>query len=241
MHQQLVKEFLKELFWENKVNKRQKGIMVWIIIWAGLLVAVLYSPIGSPDLYSTQNYYVENRTITTGNIVIQNAPKVNSSSENSDNGLDIPDISSLPGTNYTVRNYQSANSGSQGTSYGVQIKSSQSVNSSGSTGQVLEGSSFISSGKSSSRNSAGSSAIVMTNGITTLSLTNDISSNSTKQSATPYRGGSGGTDPGGDPTGPAIPVGDGWGLLVLFGLCYIAFKKRLFIIEQFNKHVYKQN
>jgi len=215
--------------------------MVWIIIWAGLLVAVLYSPIGSPGLYSSQNYYVENRSITTGNIVIQNSPKVNSASENSENGLDIPDISSMPRTNYSVSNYQSAHSGSHGSSYGVQSQSYQNVNSSGSTGQSQEGSSFISSGKSSSRNSAGSSAIVMTNGITTLSVTNDISSNSTKQSATPYRGGSGGTDPGGDPTSPPIPVGDGWGLLVMFGLCYVAFKKRLFIITQFNKHVFKQN
>jgi len=240
MQQQQVKEFLKELFWENKVNKKQKGIMVWIIIWAGLLIGVLYSPIGSPDLYSSHNYYVENRTITTGNVVIQNSPKVNSSSESSDNGLDIPDISSMPRTTYTVNNSQSANSGSQGASYGVQNQSYRN-NSSGSAGQSQEGSSFITSGKSSSRNSAGSSAIVMTNGITTLSLTNDI--NSTKQSnaPTPYRGGSGGTDPGGDPTAPPIPVGDGWGLLVLFGMCYVAFKKRFFIIRQFNRHVFRQN
>ena len=216
--------------------------MVWIIIWAGLLVAVLYSPIGSPDLYSSQNYYVENRNITTDNVVIQNAPKVNSASENSDNGLDIPDISSMSRPTYTVSNNQSANSGSQGSSYGVQSQSYQNDNTSGSTGQSQEGSSFISSGKSSSRNNAGSSAIVMTNGITTLSLTNDLSSISTKQSTpTPYRGGSGGTDPGGDPTAPPIPVGDGWGLLVMFGLCYVAFKKRLFIFRQFNKNVFKHN
>ena len=225
------------------MSKKQKNIMVWIIVWAGLLVAVLYSPIGSPDLYSSQNYYVDNRTISTGNTVIQNAPKSNSETENTDNGLDIPDISSMSRPTYTVSNNQSANSGSHGSSYGVQSQSYQNDNASGATGQSQEGSSFISSGKSSSRNNAGSSAIVMTNGITTLSLTNDLSSISTKQSTapTPYRGGSGGTDPGGDPTAPPIPVGDGWGLLVMFGLCYVAFKKRFFIIRQFNSHVFKQN
>jgi len=204
--------------------------MVWILIWAGLLIVVLYSPIGSPDLYSTKNYYVENHSVTFNNNVIQNAPKVNSASYNNDNGLDIPDISQISKTNYTVNDYQSTNTLSQGSSYAVQSQSYQNNNSSGSGG-LSGGNSFIAS--SGSRNSAASSAIVMTNGITTLSLSADLSSNSSKQSSNPYKGGTGATDPGGDPTGPPIPVGDGWGLLVLFGVCYAAFKKRLFIKKQF--------
>jgi len=216
------------------VSKKQKNIMVWIIVWAGLLVAVLYSPIGSPDLYSSRNYYVDNRTITTGNTVIQNAPKGTSTSENTDNGLDIPDVSTMPKTTYAVNSYHAAHSMSQGSAYSVQNQSYQNGNSSGSNGQGTEGGTFISHGRSSA-NSAGSSAIVMTNGITTMSVTNDLSTNTVKQSASAGGGGRGGTDPGGDPTGSAIPVGDGWELLVLFGCCYAAYKKRLFITSQFSK------
>ena len=209
--------------------------MIWIMVWAGLLVAVLYSPVGSPDLYSSHNYYVENRTITTGTTVIQNAPKGNRVSENTDNGLDIPDISSMPKTTYSVNSYQSGNSMSQGSGYSVQNQSYQNSSSSGSNGQGPEGSAFISGGRSS-RNSAASSAIVMTNGITTLSVTNDVSNNTVKQGAQAGGSGRGGTDPGGDPTGAAIPVGDGWELLVLFGLCYAAYKKRVYIASKLSLH-----
>lgn len=205
--------------------------MIWIIVWAGLLIVVLYSPIGSPDLYNSRNYYVQNQSITVNNNVIQNAPKINPVSQNSDNGLDIPDISPVSRTNYAVNNYQSSGSSSQGYSYSIQNQSYQNNNSSGSDGISSGGNSFIMSG--GSRNSSASSAVVMTNGITTLSLTTDLNSNPTKQSSSPYKGGTGGTDPGGDPTGPPIPVGDGWGLLVFFGVCYAAFKKRLFVKNKF--------
>jgi hypothetical protein len=47
-----------------------------------------------------------------------------------------------------------------------------------------------------------------------------------KQSINSYTPGTGGTDPGDDPTGNPIPVGDGWYLLAFFGVCYAAFKMR---------------
>ena len=36
--------------------------------------------------------------------------------------------------------------------------------------------------------------------------------------------GSGGTDPGGDPTGDPIPVGDGWIAMLLFAIAYSILK-----------------
>ena len=118
-------------------------------------------------------------------------------------------------------NYQSAGEGVQSSSYGVQTLSSQNNNSSGS-GNSGGGSSFFAGG--GSHGSAGSSGISMTNGLSTLSLTTNLNSNVTKQNSTPYTPGTGGTDPGGDPTGGPIPVGDGWVIFVLFGIIYAIIK-----------------
>jgi len=71
-------------------------------------------------------------------------------------------------------------------------------------------------------NSAGSSAIIMTNGITTLSLTSEMSNPFSKQNATEQTASfDSGSDPGDDgDLGNPIPVGDGWGLLVFLGVFY---------------------
>jgi len=214
--------------------------MIWMIIWAGLFIAVLYSPVGSPDLYTSQNYYVENQNVSTTPGTIQNAPKKGYSSENSSNELDVPQVSSLSKTSYSVGNYPSASTSSRGSSYSVQTQNYQTNNSSGTAGLSGGGNTFIASG--SSRNSAGTSGMVMTNGITTLSTTSNLSNQTIKQGANtnitadpPY------TDPGEDPFGPPIPVGDGWGLLVLFGVCYAAFKMRVSLLHQLHTHTSKKN
>ena len=81
----------------------------------------------------------------------------------------------------------------------------------------------------------------MTNGITTLSTTTILGNQTTKQGATATTtSNNGGTDPGGDPTGPPIPAGDGWGLLILFGVCYAAFKYRSIILNQLHLHPTKR-
>jgi hypothetical protein len=205
------------------VTKKQYKIMVWLIVWAGLLIVVLYSPIGSPDLYSSPTYYVINESSSAGNSTTLNAPKGNFESDNySNDDTEIPDVSSESRSNYAVGNYQSAGESMQGSSYGVQSQSYYN-NSSGSTEMSGGGSSFFAGG--SSHGSAGSSGISMTNGMTTLSLTTNLSNNIiTKQNATTYTSGTGGTDPGGDPTGNPIPVGDGWGIFILLGVIYAFIK-----------------
>lgn len=209
------------------MTKKQKGILTWILVWAGLLIVVLYSPIGSPDLYYSQNYYMENQPIAV-NGSITNVPKGNYASDNSDVAMDIPDVSSHLTTNYSVGSSNSTGGGIAGTSYSAQNQTYHYNNSSGSAYSGGGVGSFI-SGRGS-RSSAGSSGVSMTNGITTLSLTTDLSSVSSKQTVNAYAPNTGGTDPGGDPTGPPIPVGDGWGLLLFFGVCYAAFKKKSFLI-----------
>jgi len=213
------------------LNKRQKNIVTWIIVWAGLLIVVLYSPVGSPDLYSSQNYYADNQKVplTGGGII--NSPKGTSSTEDTDNGTDIPDIASLPGSDYTTGNYQSANFASRGSSNSIQNQTYQNSNSSSTDASGGSGVSIIAGG--GSRSSNGTSGIAMTNGITSMSSTDlTTATNTTKQSSpSSTQTTAGGTDPGGDPTGDPIPVGDGWGLLLLFGGIYILFKRKFFFFK----------
>ena len=204
-------------------NKKKK--LVWILVWAGLFIVVLYSPIGSPYLYTSNNYYTEYQSGTFKDGTIQNASKIKASPEYNDNELDIPDISVNSNTNYSFGSYSSAPiSYSQGSSYAEgQTQSYQNNNYSGAAGG---GGSFIVSGRSGG--SAASSGFSMTSGISTLSLVSKLGSGIPKQMSTSStEDNGGGTDPGGDPTGNPIPVGDGWGLFFLFGSCYAVYKRFL--------------
>ena len=72
----------------------------------------------------------------------------------------------------------------------------------------------------------------MNNGITALTLT-DLSTQTPKQSTnTNITSDPTITDPGDDPFGPPIPVGDGWGLLTFLGFCYAAFKMRSLLFRK---------
>jgi len=201
---------------------KQKGIMGWIIVWAGLLIVVLYSPVGSPELYSSQNYSTEYQNIGFKKGEILNAPKVNSSTGTTSDEPDMPDLNLETKSNYSIRNVQSATSTSQGSFGSVK---SQSYQNSNATGGNLSGSGTTVLANRSSGKSEGSSGIIMTNGMATLSTTTNLSTTTSRQSVNadaPL----GGTDPGSDPTGPPIPVGDGWGLLVLFGCAYALIKSK---------------
>jgi hypothetical protein len=218
------------------VNKKQKKMLVWIIVWAGLLIVVLYSPIGSPDLYTNTNYYVVDQPVSVQKGKTLNSPKRNFESENNTNGAELPDISSAPGSNYSAGNYQSSNIRAQGSTYNSQTQSYQNNYSAGSGNSATSGSSFLSGG--GSHRSTGSSGITMNNGTSTLSSTSNLSNTGpTKESVNTYTTGTGGTDPGGDPTGDPIPVGDGWETFILLGLLYFFTK----IFKTTNKHKFELN
>ena len=203
--------------------KKQKKIMVWLIVWAGLLIVVLYSPIGSPDLYSPTNYYFINQTVPVEKGAIVRTPKRNFESENNSNDAELPDISSLSRSNNAVGNYLSANTSSQGSYNAEKSQSYQNNNSSGSGNNGIGVSPFLTSG--SSHSSFGTSGISMSNGMSTLSLTMNLTNNGiAKESINTYTSSSGGTDPGGDPPGDPIPVGEGWEIFMFSGLLYSFIK-----------------
>ena len=197
--------------------------MVWLIVWAGLLIVVLYSPIGSPDLYSPTNYYFINQTVPVEKGTIVRTPKRNFESDNNSNDAELPDISQSLERNYAVGNYPSANNRSQGTLYAMQTPSYQTNNSSGSGNTGTGVSPFFTNGNS--HGETGTAGISMTNGMTAISVTSNLNNNGlTKENVNTYTSGSGGTDPGGDPTTDPIPIGDGWVIFILSGLIYSFIK-----------------
>ena len=210
------------------MTKKQKGIMTWTIVWAGLLIVVLYSPVGSPELYTTPNFYTEIHNIALKSGETHNSPKFNSTSGTTSDDMDIPDMNLSTKPTYSVLNYQSSNISTQGTSSGnLQTLSYQSNNSTDGNTKV-SGTTILAN--RSSVKSLGSSGTIMTNGIATLSTTSDLSNTTSRQSvnadAIP-----GATDPGADPIGDPIPVGDGWGLLIFFGIFYSVFKSKYIYIR----------
>jgi len=210
------------------VTKKQNTRLVWILVWAGLLIVVLYSPIGSPDYYSSNgNYYVVNQPVTLSSGTTLNAPKANSSDAGTSDELIIPEVSLTSKTNAGGGRYSSGNASSVGSSYG-NMSSPSYQNSNSTSGRMSGGGSLIASG--GSRSSAGSSEITMTNGITTMSLTSTGSNTPPKQNAgESVLGDVGGTDPGPDPTGDTIPVGEGWGIFIFCGISYLIYKMRLIL------------
>ena len=192
-------------------------------------MAVLYSPVGSPDMYSNKSFFTENQGVSFQEGRIENAPDVDLVSNGDDNELNVPDYGSpeLKTANYAVGGYQS-NSSSLGSSYSGQNQTyiHSNASSNGLTGGG--GSTFIASRGSGGSASSMSTGNNMTGDATTLSADVNMSTSSTRQSA-----GAGSstatTDPGGDPdSGTAIPVPDGWGFLLLLAVIYAFMKTKYF-------------
>ena len=202
---------------------KQKNRMNWLLIWAGLLIVVLYSPIGSPELYTSRNYYAGNQNAEYKKGEILNSPKKNSASVTTSEEIDIPDLNLSGKSNYSVGNYPSSNISTQGTSGGSSLTRTYQ-NTNAVSGSISGGGSFITSG--GSRSSAVTSGIISTNGIATLSATSNVNTDTPRQGSKTANPLTGGTDPGNDPTSDPIPTGDGCGLLILFGIVYTLFKSK---------------
>ena len=205
------------------MDKRQKSILVWVLVWAGLLLVVLYSPIGSPDLYSNRQYFSANQGVVFDGAVIENAPSVSSSSGNNSSSSSDP---SFELTGIGNNSYSASSSTSNDVNQG--FGGGGSMNSGLESRQIKGGSSFGGGfgfgGSTNSKNSKGNTSGQV---FGASSLGTDLTmlgeNNSTKQSVG-YTPGSGGTDPGDDPNGPPIPVGDGWFVMLVFSIVFAIWK-----------------
>lgn len=205
------------------MTKIQHTILVALLTCAGLLIAVLYSPFGSPDFYTSSKNRTESLKVAPINGTIANAPKRYAVSENAQDETDLPELTPPSISNRGIGNTVSKMNSSTGSINRVAQFPTYHHTNTVSTG--IHESPFLAGG--GKRNSAGSSAILMTNGITTLSVTSEVNNTVSKQNATDQITTTDGlSDPGEiGPTGDPIPIGDGWELLVLLGVCYGFFKR----------------
>lgn len=215
------------------MHKSDNTILIWVLSWAGVLLALLYSPFGSPDLYHPRKYFTENQGVNFNKITIKNEPRKESQASDADAelGVDITQSKRSKNFNYAVsgggvrsisKNISSINIRTTRKNFGKQLS-----NTSGSS----SGGSSSSSGKSGNRGgrdnnfSASSSSIGNSSNVVggALVAKADLSlfSDSTALASEYSRQNAGGVDLGlEDPTADPIPVGDGWIFLISIALIY---------------------
>lgn len=203
------------------MDKKQRNILVWVLIWAGLLVAVLYSPVGSPELYAPVHYYSSNGGVMYSNIQISNVPNIKSNVNNGYSGF-----STHPNSSYMNNGSLSAVSNTFDSRQNTGSFSWSNNSTAAKSKPNNIGGSMI--GMSSMRKSQGSANNTFAQNIGVVSMTTDMDISgdfsTTKQSVGTGIG-DGATDPGDDPTGPPIPLGDGWIFLLVLVSVYSIWKK----------------
>jgi len=230
------------------MNKGSNTVLIWILIWASLLVAMLYSPIGSPDLYYKKNYYLADQGVNFNRIKIKNEPSNILESEYY--STDFETNSNYRSTNYTQNNSYLADNTSNKyslSSVGTINNNSNGVNSPSqfTSGSIsLESVKFRNSSRNQKEENINRSSEVsfmsdISNSINTstsnnliassldLSIFSDINSTETNGYAQKVGIISPGED---DPNGDPIPVGDGWILMLVFGGIY-SLKKSIMKIK----------
>lgn len=185
-------------------------------------MAILYSPIGSPTDYSSLYYYSTNPGVQfQGGIT--NAPSTYSSVDYNEPELILP-------LQETGQRTIAASGISGSTNSDENFGSPAQVSSTGKTNdranQAVAGGTLISANYTSRGGQSNASGVVSQQGYGFTSLSNDLTTtnNTTRQNTLSGAGG-GGTDPGGDPTGPPIPVGDGWIFLLFLAGGYVIIKR----------------
>jgi hypothetical protein len=213
------------------VDKKKRNILIWSLTWAGLLLAVLYSPFGSPDLYVQKNNSSVMPDVSINVTEITNSPTLKSSNSHrsnnyqeanqSDLGTELNNSVLSNGRTNSIRNFDAnSNVGFASSNY------SQSSNTKSTSGEMNTG--FISLSERSSRNNTNNSQNTGTFSQTgNLGLLAENNLTTTKQSGNASKNdGGGNTDPGGDPNGPPIPVGDGWVFLLFLSLLFALWKMK---------------
>ena len=196
-------------------------MMVWILVWASLLIVVLYSPVGSPGLYSSKNYYQDNQFVVQNKEMLFHAPKSTLTGNDNQVEAGLPELNQETKSIHPLGNFRSIKTIEQGSSYSrIQIKSYRSINS---PSEIQFQSGITTFARGQSRTNEGNSTAVMANGVATLSSSPEVNNSASKQSISSDQP-SGGTDPGGEPVGNPIPVGDGWGILIFSGILYALIK-----------------
>lgn len=196
-------------------------ILIWILTWAVLFLVVIYSPIGSPELYRTDSYTTINQGVNfSGGIA--NAPAKHIVQQYEETELEIP-VYTRESKSYTVNKVLKPTTYNHQPVYAVASPANNRVVSTRNDGGATGNFSFAGSRGKSAQEVSTRSNVEVTSFSTDLALSEDPVTTRQLASNDELLGG---TDPGGDPTGPPIPVGDGMLALFLMAGGY-ALKKRI--------------
>ena len=222
--------------------------MFLLLVCAGLLIAILYSPIGSEENYVSSNndFYCPSVVIDahelnapnfkskrsnrnsniSGGTIIPNLPTSSFASSGGilnnsmPNQVTIETITKRP-NNYAV-NISSESTVSSKGSYAVHLGSVYSNEVKGSSSRYSDGAggSFSAISSRNTKKNIQSGLTALNDNNITVTMTDGI----TTLQGGGYTPGSGATDPGEDPIGNPIPVSDGFWVLLLMAVVYGSIK-----------------
>lgn len=201
---------------------KRKSILYGFIVWAGLLVAVLYSPMGSPDLYNTNMAYK-----ITGNVSFSNVDFSHATSAGRGTVGDV----SIGQTDNTVlgTSNPSMGIGQVRTVNGYQNGSiSGSSSSAKGNGMAPGAASMSGSGNLAGSSSRSSSNMSVAGPSGSIPMSSDFQGSIVRQGATNDGEGSGLTSPDVEDNNPGqmIPLGDNLAILMMMLGIYAIFRFR---------------
>lgn len=234
------------------MNEKERIILVWVLAFGSLLVALLYSPLGSPDMYRKKVYFAEYQGVqfTDG---IKNAPKKLKDEKQTSEEI-LPEYQEAPTSYQTIAYSSNTKLLASNGNYSISSKLPEIAFSSNSGIKIGGfGSAFTNLGGDNSEDkdyfnspkismagfSLGSfrelfgsifSKESSSNSSTELhgffAISTDISSISDNNFITENKDlfKSDSSDPGDGPIGEPIPVGDGWIFLIGMAVLYVAWK-----------------
>jgi hypothetical protein len=225
---------LKQIFNEIILNNRQRKILVWYLAWAGLLLLVLYSPLGSPDSYESKVAFTQNQEAipinTSGNEISNKMRNTNTNGNDNNPSIDISELNTNLKNSTTYNGYNPQNPiSTPNSAYALKESFNSSSKTSQPIGMVTNDGLFFSSTKSG--NGINSSQNFGLTSSLSSNLSPTLNNTTNRQLATTDTGS--GTDPGGDPGGDPIPVGDGWiYMLFLAGIYSILRMRKVIFIKK---------
>lgn len=208
------------------MTRKGKSIVFWIITWAFLLLLVLYSPIGSPDLYRSEEIYVASQGVQFDTKSIKNTPRFNNSTDNNTNTFNVAVDNS---ETQKMSGYSYKSSDSKNYSDNLQSSSIQQSPYSTDYRSAEAGANSFMGDQSYLSMRSGARSVYVAPKLSNVTVSSNLLINQTNSAPMlATNDATGGTDPGGDPNNP-IPVGDGWVILIVLGITYIVFKQRFFL------------
>lgn len=232
------------------MHKGENTLLIWILSWSAILLALLYSPLGSPDLYKSIKYFNPNqgvnfnktsvvsnlKSITSlqtpppalksnvGSIKsIKNAPKERSNNQDENLNIPVEKKTHRNGYNYSVSNTSKLMC-QNSTAVAVQFKESARREVSQNESGYDENTQNSGSTHSTSHSESFSSSSI--NSFSHSKIDNSMFSDSTSLAlaSNQIERTQGFLDPGdGDPVGEPVPIPDGWGFLIIMALIYCGY------------------